>query len=244
MEYYLSKNDGAYTGPFAPEQLIDNGLERDTMVWREGLTSWLPAYQLPELNNILSQIPPPLEMTLGHMSSNSPMTMPQPLQQVNQPEAAAPQAVESKPAIKTVTVSKNADKPAVKKTAAVTTKKKEETPKAKAKAKTKYNFPVAPWFNESITLLVIIAIHAGMALAGWTTWEYIYLDAAGALLSIIGIVIGTKIKKLNSVSYDKDTPSRILAEKMSKFNGLLVSATAAIGFIIILVQSAHYVYVA
>lgn len=241
MKYYLSNNDGAYIGPFDPDQLIDNGLKRDTMVWREGLTSWFPAYQLPELSNIVDQTPPPLEMTLGHMSSNSPMTEGQPPQQVNPPTVTVPKEVQPKPAVKTVTKSTAANKPAVKETAAVTTKKKAET--TKKKPKTKYSYPVASWLNESITLLVFVAIHAGMALCKWTTWEYIYLDAVGALLCIVGIVIGSKIKNLNGVSYDKDTPSRNLAEKLSYFNGLFVSVTAAIGFIIILVQSAHYVYV-
>ena len=59
----------------------------------------------------------------------------------------------------------------------------------------------------------------------------------------IGIVIGIKIRKLNAISYKKGSESRLKAEKLGYFNGILVSATAAIGFLIILVQSAHYVYV-
>ena len=102
---------------------------------------------------------------------------------------------------------------------------------------------MSPWFNESIWLLVFVIIHVILALTDMTTFEYIYLDILGAILCITGIVIGARIKSLNKVSYAKDSATRNQAEKLSKFNGFLVSATAAAGFLIILYQSAHYVYV-
>ena len=62
-------------------------------------------------------------------------------------------------------------------------------------------------------------------------------------ISNFGIAIGVKIRKLNNISYKKGCESRLKAEKLGYFNGIFVSTIAAIGFLIILVQSAHYVYV-
>ena len=91
---------------------------------------------------------------------------------------------------------------------------------SKKDSKTKYDFPVSPWLSESIWLLAFVIIHAILALTDMTTFEYIYLDIVGAVLSITGIVIGIKIKSLNKVSYAKSSDTRNLAEKFSKFNGL------------------------
>ncbi|MBR5030988.1 MAG: DUF4339 domain-containing protein [Muribaculaceae bacterium] len=243
MDYYLSKNDGLFTGPFAIDQLIANGLERDTLVWREGLAAWFPAYQLPELNEIIAETPPPIEVTLSHTANEEQQPLPQApaviQPAVNKNVAEVVKKAQPKPAVKA-----NGDvntQVTKKKTTAVTTEKKKE--KEKKKTKTKYDHPVAPWFNESIWLLAFVIIHAILGLTKTTTFEYIYLDLLGAALSITGIVIGMKIKNLNKVSYAKGSATRNVAENLSKINGYLVSATAAIGFLVILVQSAHYVYV-
>ena len=82
-----------------------------------------------------------------------------------------------------------------------------------------------------------------MAIFDWTTFEYLYVDIVGAVLSITGIIIGIKIRKLNKISYKKGSETRLKAEKLGYFNGFFVSTIAAIGFIIILIQSAHYVFV-
>ena len=125
----------------------------------------------------------------------------------------------------------------------VTTTKKEKT-KGKAKEKkTKYNYPVADWCNESIWLLVFVITHTLIEVCGdKINYTYIFLDIIGAVLSITGIVIGLKIRALNKISYQKNSESRLKAEKLGFFNGIFVSATAAIGFLIVLVQSAYYVY--
>lgn len=39
MDYYLSNNDGQYTGPYSKDRLIAAGLDRSTMVWRQGLAA-------------------------------------------------------------------------------------------------------------------------------------------------------------------------------------------------------------
>lgn len=57
MDYYISKNDGKYYGPFKKDSLIANGLDLDTLVWREGLPAWTQAKMLPELSDICLDVP-------------------------------------------------------------------------------------------------------------------------------------------------------------------------------------------
>lgn len=267
MEYYLSNNDGNFYGPFPVHQLLNAGIKRETMVWRKGLTAWYPAYLLPELNDVINNTPPPLEITLNapdNQSTELPET------QLEASVVCTPQGESAKPETKSMTeakidreqepaaVAKTADKPVerptkkpTKRTARKSAVKPAEKPAKKDKKKnntgknkkSKYDYPVSEWRIESIWLLAFVIIHIIMALSGQSTFSYIYLDIFGAILSITGIIIGYKIKALNKVSYAKDSDSRNAAEKLSKFNGFLVSTTAAIGFIIILYQSAHYVYV-
>lgn len=260
MLYYLSKNDGLYTGPFTTDQLIANGLERDTMVWREGLAAWIPAYQLPELNDIIAETPPPLEMTLGpvnalrepvqqsvqhlQQSVDTNAKIKQQLEQLNKEKAELKQVLEQKKNEGNKKLVEARDQ----RRAEIKEKKKTEEKEAKkelakAKKKTKDDYPVCDWRNESIWLLAFVAIHAAIGYFNDSASIYLYLDILGAVLSIIGIVIGVKIKQLNKISYKKGSPERNLAEKLGYFNGIFVSATAAVGFLIILYQSAYYVYV-
>ena len=252
MDYYISKNDGQYSGPYKKDQLISNGLDLDDLVWREGLASWMPVNQLPELSDIIQDVPPPMEMTLGPVQ-----VVQQPVQQVTNEEVLMQKQLEhlnkEKEELNKLLEQKKSegDKKLVAAREQHLTEKKEQKKKedekakkaaTKSKKKTKYDHPVASWLNESIWLLVFVFIHAIMALAGCTTFEYFYFDIVGAVLSITGIVIGCKIKKLNKVSYKKNSESRLKAESLSRFNGFLTSANAAAGFLIILVQSAYYVY--
>lgn len=258
MEYYISNSYGSFTGPHTKHQLLNAGLKRDTLVWREGFTTWYPAYQLPELNDIISSTPPPLAAT-PTAPSNLPPAMPA-SQLAMSAKDIAKQSEISEPQAKILPKTKPAEdlaakpakrpvaKPAKKPVVSPTQKPvaKETTAKnnaSKKNSKSKYDHPVSPWFNESIWLLAFVIIHVILALTDMTTFEYIYLDILGAILCITGIVIGAKIKSLNKVSYAKDSATRNQAEKLSKINGFLVSATAAAGFLIILYQSAHYVYV-
>lgn len=249
MEYYISNTYGSFTGPHLKHQLLNAGLKRDTLVWREGFTTWYPAYQLPELNDIISSIPPLAATPTA--PSNLPPAMPA-SQLAMSAKDIAKQSEISEPQAKILPKTKPAEdlaaKPAKKPVVSPTQKPvaKETTAKnnaSKKNSKSKYDHPVSPWFNESIWLLAFVIIHVILALTDMTTFEYIYLDILGAILCITGIVIGAKIKNLNKVSYAKDSATRNQAEKLSKFNGFLVSATAAAGFLIILYQSAHYVYV-
>ena len=265
MEYYLSNNDGNFFGPFPMHQLLNAGMKRETMVWREGLSAWYPAYLLPELNEVINSTPPPLEITL-----NAPDELPPELPAEPKPMPVAKIARKPEPVQVEKTAVKPMAKPASKtsnktsgktsettkpassaskktseatKTTSKTSDKTKEKSDTNKKKKTKYDYPVGEWLKESFWLLAFVIIHVLLAIFQYTTFEYIYLDIFGAILCTIGIIIGYKIKALNKESYAKGSASRNAAEKLSKFNGFLVSATAAAGFLIILYQSAHYVYI-
>lgn len=49
MTYFAIINN-VKVGPLRPEELVRLGMGRDTLVWREGMTEWMPAWRLPELD--------------------------------------------------------------------------------------------------------------------------------------------------------------------------------------------------
>lgn len=58
MQWFISR-DGQNLGPFAPNQLLANGLTRESYVWRNGMAGWLVASEVPELAGIFATVPPP-----------------------------------------------------------------------------------------------------------------------------------------------------------------------------------------
>lgn len=61
IAFYVAQN-GQQTGPFNLDVLkqmaIDGSLQRDTLVWKTGMSSWAKAEEQPELSNIWAQVPP------------------------------------------------------------------------------------------------------------------------------------------------------------------------------------------
>src|ERR1041384_6000666 len=53
MNYFMA--DGSVKkGPFPIDQLIGQGLKRDTLVWREGMPQWQKADSVPELAGLVT----------------------------------------------------------------------------------------------------------------------------------------------------------------------------------------------
>jgi hypothetical protein len=52
--------NGAQQGPYELSALPGAGLTRETLVWRDGMASWTPARQVPELASLFASLPPPL----------------------------------------------------------------------------------------------------------------------------------------------------------------------------------------
>lgn len=56
--WHLSKN-GQQLGPFTVQQLTQQGLTPQTMVWKNGMANWQAAGEIPELQSALPAISPP-----------------------------------------------------------------------------------------------------------------------------------------------------------------------------------------
>lgn len=74
MEFFIIK-DNIQRGPYSMEQLAGMGLTSETLVWREGMGLWKPAWQVDELRGLLGGKPdgtaapppvPPAEDAAGH----------------------------------------------------------------------------------------------------------------------------------------------------------------------------------
>ncbi len=67
VQFFIALN-GQQAGPFddaaLKAQAMAGALTTQTLVWRPGMTGWLPASQVPEVARILTQVPPPLPPTL------------------------------------------------------------------------------------------------------------------------------------------------------------------------------------
>jgi TM2 domain-containing membrane protein YozV len=53
MEFFMADGN-VQKGPFPVEQLISQGLKRDTLVWREGMPQWQKAETVPELAGLFT----------------------------------------------------------------------------------------------------------------------------------------------------------------------------------------------
>lgn len=58
LKYWVIE-DGLRRGPLTYDELVRLNLQEDTPVWREGLTNWVAAKDIPELSDLfISNIPP------------------------------------------------------------------------------------------------------------------------------------------------------------------------------------------
>ncbi|MEG1580147.1 MAG: CD225/dispanin family protein [Bacteroidaceae bacterium] len=57
MEYYIIVHNEKQ-GPFTREELKSKEITRDTLVWRVGLTDWVPLTEVEDLEELYTNIPP------------------------------------------------------------------------------------------------------------------------------------------------------------------------------------------
>ena len=61
--FFIAVN-GQQQGPYTPQvlqQMVQQGsLTRDTLVWKQGMTAWIKASDVAELNALFGALPPPL----------------------------------------------------------------------------------------------------------------------------------------------------------------------------------------
>lgn len=59
MEYFLAI-DGKPIGPLPKGRLLQAGMKKDTLVWRDGLSGWVVAKDLTEVKDLFPVVPPPI----------------------------------------------------------------------------------------------------------------------------------------------------------------------------------------
>ena len=64
-KYFYAKNDNKY-GPFSLEELKNEDITKDTLIWFEGLEDWAPAKDIDEMRPFLELMPPPIKNDIEH----------------------------------------------------------------------------------------------------------------------------------------------------------------------------------
>lgn len=59
MKYYIAKN-GKPDGPYEKDGLLEAGLGKDMLVWREGIPAWVRAGDFDEIKDLFPVTPPPI----------------------------------------------------------------------------------------------------------------------------------------------------------------------------------------
>jgi uncharacterized RDD family membrane protein YckC len=68
QQFYIAVN-GQQTGPFTIDDLKAKNIQRDTLVWTEGLDNWTKAEHISLLKHVLRATPPPLPNTEAKTTS-------------------------------------------------------------------------------------------------------------------------------------------------------------------------------
>lgn len=56
MEYFIIDNNGQQAGPFSLDQLVQKAISPETLVWKQGMADWTPAWKVEELRTVLEAI--------------------------------------------------------------------------------------------------------------------------------------------------------------------------------------------
>ncbi len=56
MEYFIIDNNGQQAGPFSQDQLVQKAINPETLVWKQGMADWTPAWKVEELKTVLEAV--------------------------------------------------------------------------------------------------------------------------------------------------------------------------------------------
>ena len=56
MEYFIIDNNGQQAGPFSQDQLVQKAITPETLVWKQGMADWTPAWKVEELKTVLEAV--------------------------------------------------------------------------------------------------------------------------------------------------------------------------------------------
>lgn len=56
MDFFIIDHNGQQAGPFSFDQLVQKGISPETLVWKQGMADWTPAWKVEELKAVLEAI--------------------------------------------------------------------------------------------------------------------------------------------------------------------------------------------
>ena len=56
MGYFIIDNNGQQAGPFSQDQLVQKAISPETLVWKQGMADWTPAWKVEELRTVLEAV--------------------------------------------------------------------------------------------------------------------------------------------------------------------------------------------
>lgn len=56
MEFFIIDHNGQQAGPFSFDQLVQKGISPETLVWKQGMTDWAPAWKVEDLKAVLEAV--------------------------------------------------------------------------------------------------------------------------------------------------------------------------------------------
>ena len=56
MEFFIIDHNGQQAGPFSFDQLVQKGISPETLVWKQGMADWTPAWKVEELRAVLEAV--------------------------------------------------------------------------------------------------------------------------------------------------------------------------------------------
>ena len=56
MEYFIIDNNGHQAGPFSLDQLVQKGITPETLVWKQGMADWTPAWKVDDMKAVLEAV--------------------------------------------------------------------------------------------------------------------------------------------------------------------------------------------
>ena len=56
MEFFIIDHNGQQAGPFSFDQLVQKGISPETLVWKQGMADWTPAWKVEELKAVQEAI--------------------------------------------------------------------------------------------------------------------------------------------------------------------------------------------
>lgn len=56
MEFFIIDRNGQQAGPFSFDQLVQKGISPETLVWKQGMADWTPAWKVEDLKAVLEAV--------------------------------------------------------------------------------------------------------------------------------------------------------------------------------------------